>query len=85
MREGPLADLFRSTTDDPGTEPPEFEPREAQAAADAPAETPDAQSEETRVYDEGSESRAEEPSSHIPDPSASGRFGRNDPVTANPG
>lgn len=27
MREGPLADLFRSTSDDPSPEPPEFEPR----------------------------------------------------------
>lgn len=29
MREGPLADLFRSTSDDPSQDPPEFEPRAA--------------------------------------------------------
>ncbi|HNH86332.1 MAG TPA: hypothetical protein PLE93_04450, partial [Solirubrobacterales bacterium] len=29
MREGPLADLFRSTSDEPSQDPPEFEPRTA--------------------------------------------------------
>ena len=28
MREGPLADLFRSTSDEPSQEPPEFEPQQ---------------------------------------------------------
>ena len=42
MREGPLADLFRSTSDDPSQEPPEFDPSESglesAPVADAPEE-----------------------------------------------
>jgi cell division protein FtsZ len=96
MREGPLADLFRSTTDeDPTSEPPEFEPRREDetsgaqgdpVAADAATDT---SSEEAtagnQFYDDEAESEApaaspepapESPSG--PDPSAAGRFGRND-------
>ena len=34
MREGPLADLFRSTADDAPADPPELEPRPAGPVAD---------------------------------------------------
>ncbi len=84
MREGPLADLFRSTSDDPSQEPPEFEPRrsddtggpqgdpvEPEAAAATPAPEPE-------VHAEPDPAPADEPSG--PDPDAAGRFGRRDPL-----
>ena len=72
MREGPLADLFRST-DDPSQDPPEFEPRQAddtgghqgdpvqpEAATETPSPAPEVHAE--------------------PEPEVSGRFGRRDPL-----
>src|SRR5690606_12815451 len=85
MREGPLADLFRSTSDDPSQEPPEFEPRrtddtggpqgdpmEPEAAGSTPAPEPEAHAESDAA------SRADALSG--PDPDAAGRFGRRDPL-----
>ena len=91
MREGPLADLFRSTTDDEaGTEPPEFEPREQESASDAaggpqgdPLESEATALESTNVNDDddGHQDTDEETrAAPSPDPSAAGRFGRNDPI-----
>lgn len=86
MREGPLADLFRST-DDPSQEPPEFEPRrsdetggpqgdpvEADAVAASSAQESDAQASADAA------SRADALGSEGPDPEAAGRFGRQDPL-----
>lgn len=88
MREGPLADLFRSTSDEPSSEPPEFEPRrsddtggpqgdpvEPEAAGSMPA--PD-----SGVHAESdAASRADALTSPSqPDPEAAGRFGRQDPI-----
>jgi cell division protein FtsZ len=82
MREGPLADLFRSTSDDPSQEPPEFEPRRSDdtggpqgdpvepQAAETPAPGPDRSEERTAASDQPSG----------PDPDAAGRFGRGDPL-----
>lgn len=79
MREGPLADLFRSTSDDPSQDPPEFEPRredDRSGPQGDPAEPraggsdPDAPTVIERS----------EPSPPQPDPEAAGRFGRGDPV-----
>jgi len=88
MREGPLADLFRST-DDPSQEPPEFEPRraddtggpqgdplEAEAAKETPAPEPETHAEpDSRPVE-----RAGEPAEPAPDPDIAGRFGRKDPL-----
>jgi len=86
MREGPLADLFRST-DDPSQEPPEFEPRRAddtggpqgdpvqpEASSAAPAPEPEVHS------DPDSEAASRADSLTGPDPEAAGRFGRRDPL-----
>lgn len=85
MREGPLADLFRST-DDPSQEPPEFEPRRAddtggpqgdpiESAANVPDFDP-----APEVHEEPAP-RAESPTEPVePDPDAGGRFGRQDPL-----
>ena len=85
MREGPLADLFRSTSDEPGEDRPEGSPDEF-----APAEA-----KEVRVRDEQDpaiEHRLEEPADPAPageprpaespqlDSSSAGRFGRGDPL-----
>ncbi|MGK2956353.1 MAG: cell division protein FtsZ [Solirubrobacterales bacterium] len=81
MREGPLADLFRSTGDDEtSNEPPEFKPREQDSASASGGETP--QSDEgNETQEPGNDSpEVEAPSSPGPDPAAAGRFGRNDPV-----
>jgi len=92
MREGPLADLFRSTADeDPNAEPPEFEPRrqEADEVAGGPQGDPletaaEAEETSTQFYDDEGERGSSEPQqqepSHAPDPSAAGRFGRRDPL-----
>jgi cell division protein FtsZ len=72
MREGPLADLFRSTTDDEtSTEPPEFEPPEQDPAPASQGD--DSQSDADSPQEEA-------PDRSGPDPAAAGRFGRNDPV-----
>lgn len=87
MREGPLADLFRSTSDDPSQEPPEFEPRRSDetggpqgdpvdpaAASATPAPEPEVRSEPDPAP------RTEPAADPGPDPSAAGRFGRRDPL-----
>ena len=88
MREGPLADLFRSTTDDANAEPPEFKPGDSDTAADDQDVAPTEPSGGTQFHDEGSEpepQRDDAPTHGTPDPSAAGRFGRNDPVADSPG
>jgi cell division protein FtsZ len=75
MREGPLADLFRSTSDDPSQEPPEFDPSDSGAESEGGVGAPEA---ETVVQ------KAAEPERTGPDPDAAGRFGRNDPVSDEP-
>ena len=88
MREGPLADLFRSTSDDPSQEPPEFEPRrsddtggpqgdpvEPRAARSTPEPEPEVHAEPEPAP---APSEPVEPSG--PDPDAAGRFGRGDPL-----
>lgn len=75
MREGPLADLFRSTSDDPSQDPPEFEPR-ATDDTGGPQGDP-VEPEAARTMPEP------EPEVHSePDPEAAGRFGRKDPLEA---
>lgn len=73
MREGPLADLFRSTSDEPSQDPPEFEPRTADDTGGPqgdPVEPAAAAS-----------TPPPEPETHAePDPEAAGRFGRRDPL-----
>jgi cell division protein FtsZ len=74
MREGPLADLFRSTSDEPGQDQPS-------AGRD---EGPD----DERDLDQGQSARPSGESSgenaaaevNEPDPAAAGRFGRSDPL-----
>ncbi len=91
MREGPLADLFRSTSDDPSQEPPEFEPRRAddtggpqgdpvepEAARSTPAPEPEVHPDSDAV------SRADALTESGPDPEAAGRFGRKDPLEGSP-
>ena len=87
MREGPLADLFRSTSDEPSQDPPEFEPRSADDTGgpqgdpvepEAAAAVPEPS---TGVHTESdAASRADALTG--PDPEAAGRFGRQDPIEA---
>ncbi len=87
MREGPLADLFRSTSDEPSQDPPEFEPRSSDDTGghqgdpvepEAAASTPEPEAE---VHaDSEAASRAEALTG--PDPESAGRFGRQDPIEA---
>jgi len=75
MREGPLADLFRSTSDDPSQDPPEFEPRTADDTG-GPQGDP---------VEPAASSATPAPESDIhaePDPEAAGRYGRRDPLEA---
>ena len=75
MREGPLADLFRSTSDEPSQEPPEFEPRTSDDTGGPQGDPIEPQAAETTP--------APEPEVHSePDPEAAGRFGRQDPLEA---
>ncbi|MCO5315738.1 MAG: cell division protein FtsZ [Solirubrobacterales bacterium] len=74
MREGPLADLFRSTSDDPSQDPPEFEPRREDDRS-GPQGDP---VESGATVDEG----ADRPPQL--DPAAAGRFGRGDPIEPEP-
>jgi cell division protein FtsZ len=68
MREGPLADLFRSTIDDPPADPPEApRPGEGRAAEKGPVDRPAEQA-----------PPAPEPETSKP------RFGRDDPVAETP-
>ena len=79
MREGPLADLFRSTSDEPTDEPPEFKPQpedESSGPQGDPVE-PDAGSRQVFDDDSGPVPDSSAPGS---DPSASGRYGRRDPL-----
>ena len=84
MREGPLADLFRSTIDDPPADPPEA-PRPGQRREQPPDEAPTRQeSAETPGPPETPDPPTPEPSPPPPptarDPEAAPRFGRKDPV-----
>ncbi|MBN8868411.1 MAG: cell division protein FtsZ [Solirubrobacterales bacterium] len=75
MREGPLADLFRSTSDDPSQDPPEFEPRTADDTGGPQGDPVEPAASRT----------APEPSPEVhaePDPDAAGRYGRQDPLEA---
>ena len=88
MREGPLADLFRSTSDDDAApEPPEFEPggddsrsseaeSRVEARSDLPNEPVEADSDSSSFYDD--EDTTETPPA--PDAGSSGRYGRSEPV-----
>lgn len=70
MREGPLADLFRSTSEE-GQDPPEF---------DHPEETEiDAGSSQDETVEQRTADRRDQPVTS-PDPDAAGRFGRGDPL-----
>lgn len=85
MREGPLADLFRSTSEDSG------EPQTEDTAPAAPA----GDDSESGVHNEQQQAmehpiedprprpavdRQESAETHGPDPSSAGRFGRSDPL-----
>lgn len=82
MREGPLADLFRSTSDDPSQEPPEFEPRRADETGGPQGDPiePEASAAATPPEPEVHREPDPEPAVPEPDPEASGRFGRRDPL-----
>lgn len=79
MREGPLADLFRSTSDESGQEQASGADRgeavhdEQDVAGEHPVQDP-------------AEAAADEPGEevHAPDPDAAGRFGRSDPLDREP-
>jgi cell division protein FtsZ len=79
MREGPLADLFRSTSDEPGQEqsPAAGESEgfhdEQEVAAEHPVQDP------AGAADDRPAEHA-----HEPDPTAAGRFGRSDPLDREP-
>ena len=74
MREGPLADLFRSTSDDPSQDPPEFKPRSTD-------DTGGPQGDPIEPDAAGTSAGAEpEVRDAVPDPDAAGRFGRGDPL-----
>jgi cell division protein FtsZ len=84
MREGPLADLFRSTSDE-SQDPPEFGGSGSDASSEptssqADDRSPSAESREPEpgAGREAAREAAAEP--HEPDPAASGRFGRSDPL-----
>jgi len=72
MREGPLADLFRSTSDEPSQDPPEFEPR-----AEDDRSGPQGDPVEPEAGDRPTDVEPEAPRR---DPDAAGRFGRGDPL-----
>ena len=76
MREGPLADLFRSTSD-------EEEAAASGAAADEPESAPHDQQDEApehQVEAPRTEEPAREKPAATPDPSSAGRYGRTDPL-----
>jgi len=79
MREGPLADLFRSTSDEPGQEQGSGADRgeavddEQDPAGEHPVQDP---------AEAASDVPGEE--AHGPDPGAAGRFGRSDPLDRDP-
>lgn len=75
MREGPLADLFRATSDEPSQEPPEFEPRRSDETG-GPQGDPIEPEAATSVPEPEPEIHAD------PDPDAAGRYGRQDPIEA---
>jgi cell division protein FtsZ len=79
MREGPLADLFRSTSDEPAEE------QQSGAAQDEGSHDEQDVAAEHPVPDP-SEVAADEPvrAQPEPDPSAAGRFGRSDPLDRDP-
>lgn len=83
MREGPLADLFRSTSDDPSQDPPEFEPRardDRSGPQGDPVEPGAAAAGRSEPEPPAPPAPREDPAPAQPDPAAAGRFGRGDPV-----
>lgn len=79
MREGPLADLFRSTSDDPSKDPPEFEPR-GKDDRSGPQGDPVEPRSGASDPDAPTEVERTQPPAPQRDPEAAGRFGRQDPV-----
>ncbi|MCB0828394.1 MAG: hypothetical protein KDB62_06270, partial [Solirubrobacterales bacterium] len=83
MREGPLADLFRSTSDEPTEEPPEFKPQPKDDSSGPQGDPVEPAAGSHQVFDEQAESGSEGPDPgeiSAPDPSAAGRYGRQDPI-----
>jgi cell division protein FtsZ len=82
MREGPLSDLFRSTSEDAPLDPPEASessPAEDAPAADTPAAEPETPPERLkRVFEE-------EPAPRAEPPSETPRYGREEPEYEPPG
>ncbi|MBW8058839.1 MAG: cell division protein FtsZ [Solirubrobacterales bacterium] len=80
MREGPLADLFRSTFDNAPTDPPEFEPQAEAPAEPPPPEPPAAPERLKKVFSEESQlPPGGEPVVENP------RYGREEPAYEPPG
>ncbi len=83
MREGPLADLFRSTSDEPGADSglPEEEAGTAPAADESEPALHDERNEapEERLEQPAAGDPARQPPTG-PDPGSAGRYGRTDPI-----
>lgn len=81
MREGPLADLFRSTSDESTREPPEFKPQPKDDTSGPQGDPVEPVTESTEVHEEsGLAPDAGESRASVPDSSAAGRYGRQDPI-----
>jgi cell division protein FtsZ len=83
MREGPLADLFRSTSDEPTQEPPEFEPQQEDDISGPQGDPVEPVAETHEAGDAGREEAPDESPSApqaAPDRSSAGRYGRQDPI-----
>ncbi len=81
MREGPLADLFRSTSDEPSEEPPEFKPQPKDDSSGPQGDPVEPAAGSHEVFDEKTSSeRPGSGAASAPDPSAAGRYGRQDPI-----
>jgi cell division protein FtsZ len=88
MREGPLADLFRSTSDE-GQDPPEFDGPDSAPSSDPASSQGAEQDSAAEPRESRAESRHEpahepDPEPEAPDSDASGRFGRSDPLEVPP-
>ncbi len=81
MREGPLSDLFRSTSDDPPADPPELEKPHAEEppATDPPEETPPERLKRVFSEEPRPQRREVEPIVEAP------RYGREEPEYEPPG
>ncbi len=95
MREGPLSDLFRSTSDDEGSEPSAAGPVAGQGSPAHPPETPDptpptGEAPETEGSTESPPERlkrvfSEEPAPRVEQASETPRYGREEPEYEPPG